>query len=75
MRSSAIPNFVGPKPCRRREWASQRDPVFGKFHVVPGDIFDDVIFRLALGVDFHFDGAGGVERIALNAADIEAARL
>ena len=49
------------------------DPVFGKFHKVPSDIFGDLIFGLALDVDCDFDGAGRMNEIALDAIDVEAA--
>ena len=53
--------------------AGEGDPVFGKFHEVPGNIFSDVIFRLAFDVDIDFDRAGGVDEVALDAVHIEAA--
>ena len=50
----------------------ERDPILREFHKIPGNIFGDLIFGLAIGVDFDFDCAGGMDGIALDAADIEA---
>ena len=52
--------------------AGERDPVFGKFHEIPGDTFGNLIFGLAFGVDIDFYGSSGMNWIALDAADIEA---
>src|SRR5215467_663256 len=52
--------------------AGERNPVFGEFHEVPGNIGGEDVLGLSLDVELDFHGAGRVLRVALDVVDVEA---